>query len=146
RGERLEPGARPDERIAAGMLDLPLVAGALRLHGTFPESCDVGLAHARPDLVAHVLERQRGQLVRESHALDLLVGLDRPRLDEQRRGVDAVRERVEPSGRVRRRLADHPVRGLRPLRELEADALVAALSADRLRELERARRRWTRVA
>src|SRR5439155_25241796 len=106
------------ERLTAGVLDFSLVARAVRVHSALPQRGDVGLAHSWSDLVADVLEGERGELVRQPHALELLLGLDSPRLDEQRRRVDAVRERVEPCGRVRRRLADHAVGGLGALAEL----------------------------
>ena len=47
--------------------------------------------------------------------------------EQGRRVVDLHAPRVEPVVRVRRRLADHAVGRLRAQRELEPDALVAAL-------------------
>src|SRR5205085_4392625 len=102
--------------------------------------------HPRAEPLADVLERTGGDLVREAHALELLVGLDRARLVEEGRGVRRLAEAVEEGLRVRRRLAHHPVGGLRAERELEADALEAAPGDDAAREVERAGRRRPRVA
>ena len=145
RGERADPGAGPDQRVAARVLDLSLVAGAGRVHGALPHRRDLRLGHAGAEVRAHVLERERRELVREAHALDLLLGLDRARLREQRGRVGPVLERVEERARRRRRLAEHAVCGLRALAQLEPDALEAALAAHLLRELERARRRRPRI-
>ena len=102
------------------------------------------LGHPGPDHALDVLHRRGGDLVREPHPLDLLRGLDRARLVEQRRRVLRLRERVEPRLREGRRLADHPVGRLRAERELDPDRLV--LLGERRREVERAERRRPRVA
>src|SRR5690349_12281608 len=72
RGERADAGARPDERVAAGEVDLALVAGALAVDEAFPERGDLALLHPRPEPLADVLHRERGELVREAQPLDLL--------------------------------------------------------------------------
>ena len=87
--------------------------------------------------------RPRGDLICEPHARDLLVGLDCPRLVQQRRRVGRSRKGVEPGYRVRRRLAHHPVRRLRAEAQLEADAL--ELVRRPARDLERTYRGRSRV-
>ena len=144
RGEGLDPRPRPDEREAEREVDLALPAGALAVDDALPLRCDLRLAHPRLDDELAVLHRRGRDLVREPHALDLLLGLDRAGLDEKRRRVDRIRpEAVEPVARERRRLPDHPVRRLRPERELEPDRPV--LGRDRLREVEDPRGRRARI-
>src|SRR5207244_4299779 len=127
--------------------DLALVAGPGAVDIALPERGDLALLHARPDGVTDVLHRERGKLVREPHALDLLLGLDRPRVCQEGRRVHDLRaEGVKERVRIGRRLTDHPVGGLRAERELEADLLEAALRDDLLGELGGARRRRTRIA
>src|SRR5207253_4652658 len=46
RGERLDPGPRPDEREAARERDLPAVAGAGAVHVALPERAGLALLHA----------------------------------------------------------------------------------------------------
>ena len=145
RGERLDPRPRPDEREAVRELDLAVEAGAVLVHPAVPD-------RARPrSRVMPGRKRAwtcsiapRGDLVREPHPLDLLLGLDRADGVEERRRVRRLGKRVEPRLREGRRLADHPVGGLRPERELEADALV--LGGELPRQVERPQRRRPRVA
>ena len=136
RRERPDPAARPDEREPEREVDLPAPARPLAVDEAEPLGGDLRLGHPRPDHAAGMVHRRRGNLVRQSHALDLLRGLARARLDERRGRVDGARERVEPCLRVRRRLADHPVGGLRAERQLEADRSV--LAGEGRDQLERA--------
>ena len=91
------PGPGPDEREPERELDLASPARALAVDEAEPLGGDLRLRHPGPDDAAHVVHRRGGDLVREPHPLDLLRGLDRPRLDEQRRRVDRARKRVEPA-------------------------------------------------
>ena len=92
-----------------------------------------------------MLHRRGRDLVREAHALDLLLGLERAGLGEQRcRVLDTGTEGGEPLLREGRRFADHAIGSLRAEGELEADRLV--LAAHRLRGLEHAGDRGSRVA
>ena len=144
--ERADAGAGPDEREAVRELDLALPARAAAVHEAVPERAGLALGHARAEMEAAVLHRRGGDVVREPHALDLLLRLDRACGGEERRRVDDVgAEGVEPLVRVRRRLADHAVGGLRAEAELEADAGVAALADGLLRGLGRARDGGTRI-
>ena len=123
--EGADARAGPDEREAVRELDLAAVeTGAVVVHPAVPERADLALAHSRPDQALDVLHRARCDLVREPHPHDLLLGLDRACGCQQRRRVGGLGERVEPGFRVRRRLADHPVGGLRPEAELDPDAVV----------------------
>ena len=79
----------------------------------------------------------RRQVVRLAHPFDLLPGLDHARLGEQRRGVLGRAERLEERAREDGRFSDHPVGDLGTLRELEADALEPALTADGLGQVGR---------
>ena len=92
---------------------------------------------------AHVLHRRGADLVREPDPLDLLLRLERARDREHGRRVVPVREGVEPAGGEGRRLADHPVGGLRPHRPLDADPAVLAGGLEG--EVERSHRRGPRV-
>src|SRR5206468_4243724 len=132
-GERLDAGARPDERVAARVLDSPLETGAYRVYGTLPRRSGLCLGHPGMQPFPNAFGRERGKLVCEPHALDLLPGLDCAGLGEGRAPVDAVRESLEERGRGCRRLAEHAVGRLRPLAQLEADTLEAALTAHLLR-------------
>ena len=97
-----------------------------------------------PDHAPDVVHRRRGDLVRQTYALELLVGLDRPRAGEQRRRIGHVHpECVEPVVGERRRLAHHPVGGLRAEAELESDRAVAASRCGG--QLGRARERRSRI-
>src|SRR5206468_1035831 len=91
-GESLDPGPRPDERVAAGVLDLAAEAGAVRMHRSLPLSRDLGLGHADAEVRPHLLERERSEVVRKADPLDLLRRLDRAGLGEQSARVVAVLE------------------------------------------------------
>jgi hypothetical protein len=54
------------------------------VHVPLPHRGDLALLHPGPNPLAHVIHRQRGELVRDAHALDLLLGLDRARLSQKR--------------------------------------------------------------
>ena len=90
-----------------------------------------------------MLHRRRRDVVREPHALDLLLGLERTCGCEERRRVGGVAERREPVARERRRLADHAIRRLRAERELEPDT--AELARSLACELEHTGGRRARV-
>ena len=120
-----------------------MAARALAVHEALPERGDLRLPHPGTEQLADVLHRRRRELVREPHALELLLGLERARAGEERRRVGRLRERVEPGGGEGRRLADHAVGGLRAERELEPDALVVARGLDR--RVERPRERRPRI-
>ena len=122
RGERLDARPRPDERERQRELDLALPAGALAVDEALPLGRRLRAGHPGAEDALDVLHRRGGDLVREAHALDLLLGLDRARLGEERRRVGGVGQRVEPGLREGGRLADHAVGRLRAERELEADA------------------------
>ncbi len=93
-----------------------------------------------------MLHRRRRDVVGEAHALDLLLGLERPCSGEERRRVGDVAERAEPVGRERRRLADHPVGRLRSERELEPDPpVLARCLASELEDARAGRARVDRV-
>ena len=144
-GEGADSRAGPDEREAVRELDLPSVeAGAVVVHPAVPEGADLALAHPRPDQALDVLHRAGSDLVREPHPLDLLLRLDRAGGCEQRRRVGGVGKGVEPGLRERRRLADHPVRSLRPEAELDPDPVV--LGRELAGEIERTQARRARVA
>ena len=142
RRERLDARARPDERERQRELDLPVPARALAVDEALPLGCRLGAGHAGSQDALHVLHRRGGDLVREPHPLDLLLGLDRARLVQERRRVGRVGECVEPGLREGGRLADHAVGRLRAERELEADPSV--LRRRLAGEVERAqsRRPW----
>jgi hypothetical protein len=143
RGEGLDAAAGPDEREGKRELDPAVVARTLAVDEALPERGDLGLPHPGPEQLADVVHRRRCELVRQPQPLELLLGLERPRADEKRGRVGRLRERVEPRGGERRRLADHPVGGLRPERQLEPDALVVAGGRDG--GVERARERRPRI-
>ena len=136
RGEGADARARPDERKPARQLDQPPVAGALPVHEALPERPGLALLHPRSQLAPDVLHRLGRELVREAHALDLLLGLDRSRLDEEGRRILGRTKRLEEGLRVGRRLAHHAVGSLGAQRELEPDASVAAGAHDLLRQLD----------
>ena len=110
RGERPDPGPDQTSENPSASSTLPRPAGALAVDEAEPLRRRLGLGHARPDQALHVVHRGRRDVVREAHPLDLLRGLHRARLGEQRRRVDRVRERVEPGLREGRRLAHHAIR------------------------------------
>ena len=142
-GEGLDPAARPDERERERELDLAVVARPLAVHEALPERGDLRLPHPGTEQLADMVHRRRRELVRQPQALELLLGLDRARADEERRRVCSLRERVEPRGGEGRGLADHAVRGLGAERELEPDPLVVARGLDR--GVERPRERRPRI-
>ena len=88
-----------------------------------------------------MVHRCRRDVVREAHAVDLLLGLERTGFGDWRR-VGDVTERGEPLGRERGRLANHAVCGLRPER-LEPHPSVRARRG--VRELEHAGNRRPRI-
>ncbi len=90
-----------------------------------------------------VLHGGGGDLVREPHALDLLLGLDRAGLGEERRRVLRFAERVEPVAGEGRGLADHAIGSLGSERQLQSDGLV--LGGALPDGVERACERWSRV-
>ena len=118
--------ARPNESESARHFDFAFVADADAVHETFKERAYFALFHPRAKMLPGVFHGERGQLVGQAHALDLLGGLDGASFDEQRRSVgdfagdggESVEEIFAEDGR----LADHAVGGLRPLRKFEADA------------------------
>ena len=144
RGERLDPGPRPDEREAERELDLALPARALAVHEALPDRGGLALLHPGPELAAHVLHRGGADLVREPHPLDLLRRLDRARgvrAPASRRARPATRRtsafvNVVGSPTIR---SDACV----PERQLEADA--AVVRRRRERRVERARRHRPRI-
>ena len=142
RGERLDAAPGPDEREGQRQLDVG-PRRPLAVHEPLPDRRRLRLLHARPQLGADQLHRVGGDLVRDPHARDFLLGLDRAGAREQRRRVHRIRERVEPGLRERRRLADHPVGRLRAERQLQPDLAEARGRGDR--QLERARERRARV-
>src|SRR6185503_4113078 len=144
RRERLDARSRPDEREGERQLDLAVPAGAFAVDEALPLGGGPRAGHARAEDALDVLRRRGGDLVREPHPLDLLLGLDRARLGEKRRGVIGGRERIEPGPREGGGLADHPVGRLRAERELEADLPVFGRRL--AGEVERAQARWPRVA
>ena len=99
RGERLDPAPGPDQRERERELDLAVVARALAVHEALPERGHLRLPHPGPEQLADVIHRRRRELVREPHALELLLGLDRARAGKERRRVGRLRERVEPAPR-----------------------------------------------
>ncbi len=136
--------ARPHEREPERELDLPLPARALAVDEALPLRRDLRLGHPGLEDQAAMLHRGGRDVVREAHALDLLLGLDGARLGEKRSRVLGLGKRVEPAAREGRRLADHAVGGLRSEGELEPELPVAG--RDLLRELEHARSRRPRIA
>ncbi len=116
----------------------------MTVHPALPHRGGFALGHPRVQVRRRVLERPRRDLVREPHALDLLLGLDRAGAAQQRRRVGRVREGVEPGLRERRRLADHPIRRLRPEAELDRDPVV--VGCELAGEIERAQAGRPRVA
>ena len=143
RGEGLDPLAGPDEREAERELDQPAPAGSLAVDEPLPDRGGLALPHAGPELRLDVRHRGGADLVGETDPLDLLRGLERARCRQQRRRVGGAGPRAEPAGREGRRLADHPVGGLRAERELEPDALVRPRGLEG--ERERASRGRPRV-
>ena len=140
--EGADARARPDEREAEREVDVA-ASRTLAMHVAQPQRGRLALRHAWAEIRLHVLHRRRGDLVRDPHPLELLRRLDRPCLVQQRRGVRSSGPSIEPCLRIGRGLADHPVRSLRPERELQAHARVLARSLER--EIERAHRRRPRV-
>ncbi len=139
------PGPGPDERVAPRVLHHALVAGADRVHRALPEGRRLAFRHTRPEALGDVLHGERGDLVRQAHALDLLCRLQRTGLGQERGGIDSLRKRLEePAGR-NGGLADHQVGRLRALGELEPDAVEPELVLHRERRLERARSRGPRI-
>ena len=143
--ERADARPGPDEREAVRELDLAAApAGAVVVHPAVPERAELALPHPGPDHALEVLHRAGGDLVREPHPLELLLGLDRAGGAEERRRIDGVLERVEPRLRIRRRLADHPVRRLRAETELDPDPVV--LGRELAGKVERTQPRRPRIA
>ena len=136
RRERLDSRAGPDEREPERELDPALPAGARAVDEAVPHRAGLRLLHARAEVLAHVLHRGGGDLVGESHPLELLLCFVRARAREERGRVGGLAEAAEPGGGERRGLADHAVGSLRAERELEPD--LAVLTRRRLRQLERA--------
>ena len=86
----------------------------------------LGVLHAGPDVVAHVLNGFGRQIVGDSDALHFLVGLDHPQPREHGCAihdfVDGILEVVEVSLPVDGGLAGHPLRALDRVRGLDSDA------------------------
>ncbi len=141
--ERADPRPRPDEREAECQLHLPIPAGAFAVHEALPQGSRLALLHPRLELGSHVLHRRCRDLVGQAHPLDFLLRLKCTRAREERRGIDCLRESVEPGLREGGRLTHHPVRGLGAERKLEPDLLVGP--GGLLNGLERARERRTGV-
>ena len=101
RRERLDARARPDEREAAARAR-PARSSPCPRRGRSPATRAAAWAQVMPGPqdALHVLHRRGGDLVREPHPLDLLLGLDRARLGRgaasrrRRRGT----RRTTPSG------------------------------------------------
>ena len=137
------PGPDQTSEKPSARSTFPCPARALAVDVPLPLRRDLRLAHTRLDDQTAVLHCSRGDVVREPHAFDLLLGLERARRSKEWRRIDDVAELGEPRGCERRRLTDHAVGRLRPERELEADAVV--LTRGLLRELEDARGRRSRI-
>ena len=92
----------------------------------FEERAYFALLHTGAQMLPGVLHGERGQLVGQAHALDLLRRLDGASFDEQRSGIHYFAgdggESVEEIFAEDSRLADHAVGGLRALRKLQADS------------------------
>ena len=125
RGEGPDPRPGPDEREPECQLNLSLPAGPFAVDESQPEGGRLALLHPGLELGGDMFHRRSGDLVGESHAFDLLLGLHSASAREEGRSVDCVRECVEPPARERRRLADHAVRRLGPQRQLEPDTSVS---------------------
>ena len=116
---------------------------AFAVDEALPFRGDLRLGHACLDDELAVVHRCRRDVVREAHAVDLLLGLERTGFGDEWRRVGDVTERGEPLGRERGRLANHAVCGLRPERELEPHPSVRARRG--ARELEHAGNRRPRI-
>src|SRR5262249_35187404 len=113
RREGLDAGTGPDEREPESQLDLASPACAFTVYEPLPGGRNLCLGEPDTDETAYVLGGGGCDLVREPDPLDLLTGLARARVVEDRRRIDRAGEGIEPAFREGRRLADHAVGCLR---------------------------------
>ena len=140
--------SRPDKRERASHFHFSFVSDAHPMHEAFEHRADFAFFHPRPNVIAHMLHGECGQLICQAHALNFLSRLDGARFVQQRRGIDHftgdLAKRIEEDLRCRGRFAYHAVGRLRTHIEFNADpSRQAVLVQDTDGQIKRSKLWWS---